>query len=111
MTKLKIDPAAWRTTHRHRLSLYTGVGDLPTLPALLGTLLAWCAGMSANVDFEEGNRVTKPLGLAGKFFRSGSHLFRGTGILLDNLIELLDSFINLLGTGILLFTGGGYLLD
>ena len=62
-------------------------------------------------DAEVGDGGLQLLGLGRQFLGSRRHLFRGTGILLDHLVELLDSLIDLVGADVLLATGGGDFLD
>jgi len=62
--------------------------------------------MGHGADIEEPDHVLKLLRLAVQFLCSRSHFFRAGSILLDNGIKLLDTFGDLVGTGILLTAGG-----
>ena len=56
---------------------------------------------------EEGDGGLQLLGLAGQFLGCGSHLLGSRGVLLDDLIELLQGLVDLFGTCVLLVGGGG----
>jgi hypothetical protein len=57
-------------------------------------------------NFEEADRRLQSIGLTGEFFGGGCHLFGCASVLLDHLIELLDSFVDLGGSRALLAAGG-----
>ena len=52
---------------------------------------------TSEIDPEKAHGRLHLFGLAGKLLGRGGHLFRGRCVLLDDLIELLDGLVDLLG--------------
>src|SRR5581483_4883213 len=85
-------------SRRHGRSLGAELSDGP-IDRRRGLALA------AMLDAEIGDRRLELLGLRRQFFRGRGHLLGGAGVLLADLVELLDRLIDLRGADVLLAAG------